>query len=208
MLKYLEYVTNELSKSAPELLEEIQIYKDMYIKYEKSALPSPLYNGSAHLFNTHNFILPTNENISISWDIDLIYKKISHCSSTKYLSLSEFETIFANDLEQSKEEFVRIYAEVNSIHSHNYNDILTIHFKPFHCNLILDGRHRYTEFKKFKPDDSINVSFLDSNDFIDCIISASDLTNYIILNNIDEINNYILGKGKLEQVINFKLCNL
>ena len=51
MLKYLEYVTNELSKSAPELLEEIQIYKDMYIKYEKSALPSPLYNGSAHLFN-------------------------------------------------------------------------------------------------------------------------------------------------------------
>ena len=111
-------------------------------------------------------------------------------------------------VDYDKEEFDRIYAEVNSIHSHNYNDILTIHFKPFHCNLILDGRHRYTEFKKFKPDDSINVSFLDSNDFIDCIISASDLTNYIILNNIDEINNYILGKGKLEQVINFKLCNL
>ena len=47
-----------------------------------------------------------------------------------------------------------------------------------------------------------------TNLFIDCIISVSDLTNYIILNNIDEINNYILGKGKLEQVINFKLCNL
>ena len=38
MLKYLDYVTNEISKIEPTLVEELNIYKNMYIKYEKSSL--------------------------------------------------------------------------------------------------------------------------------------------------------------------------
>ena len=171
---------------------------------------------------TRSFNYPEQSRIKSLEDLETLGIKTYFCSDvcaayrkSVYESLGGFEekTIFNEDMIMAAKiiqsgGLVKYVAEAKVIHSHNYNDILTIHFKPFHCNLILDGRHRYTEFKKFKPDDSINVSFLDSNDFIDCIISASDLTNYIILNNIDEINNYILGKGKLEQVINFKLCNL
>ena len=208
MLKYLDYVTNEISKIEPTLVEELNIYKNMYIKYEKSSLLSPIYKGTAELFNMHNFLLPTDENISISWDIDLIYKKYAKSSTTQYLSLTDFNTYFDNDLKNSKDEFDRVYSEVNSIHSHTYNDILTILFKPLHCNLILDGRHRYTEFKKFKPEQPINISYFNSNDIIVCIISASDLVKYIILNNIDELNDYILGKGNLQYVINFEKCGL
>ena len=56
MLKYLDYVTNEISKIEPTLVEELNIYKNMYIKYEKSSLLSPIYKGTAELFNMHNFL--------------------------------------------------------------------------------------------------------------------------------------------------------
>lgn len=209
MVKYLDYVSREISKVAPIFVKDINMYKNMYIKYEKSFSFSPIYNGTIDLWNRHNFILPTGESFSISWDIDLIYNKYYNTSDTKYISLDEFDDFFENDLRNSKDEFDKINTEVNSIHSHTYNDILTMYFKPFHCNLIIDGRHRYTEFKKFKPKQLINISYLNSNEIIDCIIYTSDFVKYIILNNIDELNEYIfLRKGNLQNIISFEKYGL
>lgn len=212
MLQYLDYIKNELTKMDSNnqigLISELELYKKMYCKYEKITKQSPIYNGVTTSYNMHNFYLPTNESFSISWNIDLIYKKFEQYSTTQYVSLKKFETLFVSDLNNSKEEFDRIYNEVKSTYAHTHNNILTVLFKPLHCNLILDGRHRYIEFKKFKPNALINLSYFDSNDIIDCIISSFDLVKYIIMNNIDEINNFILSKGNLERIINFEKCGL
>lgn len=212
MLQYLNYIKSELTKMDPNnqigLLSELELYQKAYRKYEKITKQSPLYNDITTSYNIHNFYLPTNESFSISWDIDSIYKKFEQYPTTQYMSLKDFDNLFASDLNNSKEEFDRIYSEVKSIYPHTHNNVLTIFFKPLHCNLIVDGRHRYIEFKKFKPNALINLSYFNSNDIIDCIISSFDLVKYIIINNIDEINNFILNKGNLEHIIDFEKCGL
>ena len=96
---------------------------------------------------------------------------------------------------------------VKNIFPHTYNNILTIFFKPMHKNLILDGRHRYIEFKKFKKNQLINFSYLNSEDIMDCIPTAFDLVKYIILNNLSEMKSFYDQKKNIE-TMNFEFYGL
>ena len=72
-----------------------------------------------------------------------------------------------------------------------------------HKNLILDGRHRYIEFKKFKKNQLINFSYLNSEDIMDCIPTAFDLVKYIILNNLSEMKSFYDQKKNIETFLKF-----
>lgn len=212
MLKYLTYIENEFLNininNPNELLSELNLYKKMYCKYKGTTMHNPLYLGNMTSLDVHNFLLPTNESFTISWDIDLIYQKFSNYQTTHFLSLEDFNSLFRSDIENSNSELKKIYKKVKHIHSHTYNDILTLYFSPFDCNLILDGRHRYIEFAKLNPNQLINISYFNSNDVIDCIVSAFDLVQYIIINNIYELYNFLFKDGSLEQMISFEKCRL
>lgn len=207
MLAYLNYVKIYLTKinhpNKFDLIQELNTYQKMYIAFQNNPSESPIYIKTSNIYDVHNFHLPTNESFTISWDIERIYKKYENYSTTQYLTLPEFESIFQWDLAASQKEFSEIYNKIESIHEHTFDDILTIYFKPTHNNLIFDGRHRYTEFKKFKPDALINFSYFNSNDIIDSIVYSFDLVQYIIINNLEEINNFICGYDNLEHILHF-----
>ena len=210
MLKYLNYVHTELSKIKETeitniLLPEILTYQKYWEKYSCNNFSSPFYKGTPDSYNTHHFILPTEENVSISWDIDKLYK-LSEKTSINYLSLSKFEALLCHDLTASNDEFINITRKVKTINSHRYKPALVIHFKPTHNDILIDGRHRYIEYKKFKPSEKIPFYYLDDEICITSILTKRELLTYIILHNIEIINDYITGQGTLEKIINIKNC--
>lgn len=208
MIKYLDLFEKDMKKhNADYFVEQIQLYKNMYTHYKNTSCPSPIYTGILNHGDTHCFYFPTNENVNLTWDVNLIYKKFLKFNTTRYISLKDFEKIFSSDLKESQEEIKRIYNSVKNIFPHTYNNILTIFFKPMHKNLILDGRHRYIEFKKFKKNQLINFSYLNSEDIMDCIPTAFDLVKYIILNNLSEMKFFYDQKKNIE-TMNFEFYGL
>lgn len=210
MVKYLNYIYTELSKIKENeivdiLLPEILIYQKYWKKYSCDNSRNPFYKEIPDSYNTHHFILPTAENVSISWDIDKLYK-LSENIFLNYLSLAEFETLIQHDLTASKDEFESISQEVNTINTHRYKPILVMHFKPTNNDILIDGRHRYIEYKKLKSSEKIPFYHLDDEMCITSILTKRELLTYIILHNIEIINNYITGQGTLKKIINIKNC--
>ena len=77
-----------------------------------------------------------------------------------------------------------------------------------HQNLILDGRHRCTELLKFAPSHPIELLYLDSTTVINSLLTPFDLVKYIILNNIEEIHNYLFGDKTIKNMLHFSDYNL
>lgn len=63
------------------------------------------------------------------------------------------------------------------------------------------------EFKKFKKNQLINFSYLNSEDIMDCIPTAFDLVKYIILNNLSEMKSFYDQKKNIE-TMNFEFYGL
>lgn len=164
MLKYLDYIMTELSQLKKNyiyetLVNEIKLYKKYWCEYSTDNSRNPLYNSTPRFYDTHNFDLPTGGSVSISWDIDRLYN-IAQQTIINRVSLCDFEELLFNDLTASATEILRISNEINSIHDHKYKPILVIYFKPIQNALILEGRHRYVEFKKFKSSELIPFYYL------------------------------------------------
>lgn len=205
MLNYLNYVLAYLHSNhiySGILCDEINTYKSYWSKYNADCSKSPLYKSVPVEFDRHCIILPTNEKIFIRWDIESLYQ--CQDTSIKYFTLNEFDSIVATDLANSIEEISKIYSSISSIYTHRYNPILLMNFRPIHCCFILDGRHRYAEYKKFKPNSSIPAFILDDEQCFSSIIYKCDLVAYIILHNIEVINNYVLGIEPLARLIKMR----
>lgn len=210
MQKYLDYIITEVLKIeekevSERLIIELNLYKEYWEKYSKDNSLSPLYKSMPILFDKHNFDLPTGESVSISWDIDGLYK-LANQAPINQASLSDFEKLLLNDLIASSDEISKISYKVNSIYKHKYNPVLVICFKPTQNALLLDGRHRYIEFKKFKSFETIPFYYLDDEMCFTNIIFKNELLTYIILHNIEVINNFITGQETLERLLNIKNC--
>lgn len=210
MLKYLDYIITELSKIEEKdiseaLINEVNLYKEYWNKYSTDNSRNPLYNSIPSLYDTHNFDLPTGESVSISWDIDGLYN-VAKQAPINQASLSDFEGLLFNDLIASADEILRVSHEVNSIHKHKYEPILVIYFKPMQNALLLDGRHRYIEFKKLKSSELIPFYYLDDEMCFTNILLKKELLTYIILHNIEVINNFMMGQETLERMLNIENC--
>ena len=74
MIKYLDLFEKDMKKhNADYFVEQIQLYKNMYTHYKNTSCPSPIYTGILNHGDTHCFYFPTNENVNLTWDVDLIY---------------------------------------------------------------------------------------------------------------------------------------
>ena len=83
MKKYLDLFEKDMKKlNADYFVEQIQFYKNMYTHYKNTSCPSPIYTGILNHGDTHCFYFPTNENVNLTWDVDLIYKKFLKFNST------------------------------------------------------------------------------------------------------------------------------
>ena len=81
MIKYLDLFEKDMKKhNADYFVEQIQLYKNMYTHYKNTSCPSPIYTGILNHGDTHCFYFPTNENVNLTWDVDLIYKKFLEAS--------------------------------------------------------------------------------------------------------------------------------
>lgn len=207
MLKYLNYVLSFLHSNniySGVLPDEINIYKEYWLKYNADNSISPLYNSIPDECDCHCFILPTNEKIFIRWDIEQLYQIVG--SNIHHISLAMFENLIEMDLKNTTEEISRIHNLVNTLHNHRHVPILLLHFKPTNNFIILDGRHRYIEYKKFKQHTNLPVYILNDEQCFTSIIYKKDLLSYIILHNIEVINSFILGKESLTKLLNLKKC--
>lgn len=210
MLKYLDYVLSEISQVdnkyiADIFTQEVILYKKYWQKYATDHSQSPLYNSTPEHFNRHCFHLPTNETISISWDVDFLHGLATQ-APIHNASLATFENLISNDLISSADEIRRVSCKVNSIHSHKFAPLLVMYFNPTHSTLLVDGRHRYIEYKKFKPSDQIPIVILDDSMCFTSIPYKNDLLAYILLHNTRVIGDYLNGCSPLGKILNLKKC--
>ena len=210
MLKYLNYVTAELSKLPQKdisdaLISEVNLYKEYWKKYSTDNSRNPLYQSAPSMYNRHTINLHTNEAVSISWDVRQLYGIAQHMP-IKQASLRDFETLLHHDLVASANEISRISHKINSIHTHQYNPILVMNFKPIKNSLLIDGRHRYVEYKKFNSSQLLPYYVIDDELCFSSILFKKELLSYIILHNIEIIDSFIIGQGTLERLLNLKKC--
>lgn len=156
MINYLNYILSTLQTTymfPPNdfLCTQVNIYKKYWRKYYRDISFSFSYNSVPELYERHCFLLPHNEKVTISWDIKKVYQIASTSVDIKLFSLDAFEKIAKKDIENTSKELEQINKKVSSLHSHIYTPILVMNFKPMECFIILDGRHRYMEYKKLKP---------------------------------------------------------
>lgn len=211
MLKYLNYIKSVVStiydiELRKVLEKEVEIYMDYWLSFASSTSRSPLYHSTPLLCDEHFFHLPTGNTVSISWDICKLYSYAENMLEINFLSLNEFESMTLIDRENSGNEFEVIANEVRSIQEHKYVPILTMNFKPTNNILILDGRHRYEEYRKFKRQSLLPTYLLDDEDSLSSIIQKNDLLTYILLHNIEVINNFLLGRESLDRIMNLERC--
>lgn len=211
MLKYLDYVLSVIQtidevNAKRTLSDEINIYKEYWKKYNSDTSRNSLYNSVPELYDRHYFFLPTDETVTISWDIEQLYEVANSSIKSTYLSLIEFEKLTETDRINAYDELKRIDREVISLYPHTHTSILLINFKPTNNLIIIDGRHRYMEYKKLKPNELLPVYILDDEQCFSNIFLKNDFLSYIILHNIEVINNFLLGKESLSRIINLKRC--
>lgn len=204
MIKYLDYIiykTESLSHLKPTsyIINKLKIHRKYLQKY--SAEKSQNYICSE--YNKHNFDLPTGETISLSWNVDKLYEYAESHLEISTLSLSNFEKNTNDDLCNSRETFSEIYRYTSSMIEHKYKPILIMNFKPFASTLIIDGRHRYIEYKKFKPNELIPIYTIDDNDAMFSLLGKKDLLLYTIMHNTRVISNYIFNNGSIDDLIDF-----
>lgn len=196
MQKYLDYVkqyiiSNEVltDDMKSDFLSRLNKDITFYLKY-KNSLSMGNMTKPTH-WNTHRFFFHTGEDITLSWDIDKAYQKTASMEFSNS-SIEEFEMLLSHDLYEDETEISRIFLEVKSIQKHKYDPVLVCYMIPFNFYILLDGRHRYVERKKFGG--NINYFILRSDQLIDCFVSLYDRALYILLHNISIMNDASLGK--------------
>lgn len=210
MIKYLNYVQSEIivneklnGDKKNFLISKLSNYISLWNYYKNDDTLSVLHPEEYGLLDTHNFQFPTNETIQISWDIDKIYRK-SAMIQPKKISLTDIEKLIIQDISNSIYEFTRVENEVKSIYKHKYAAVLIFYFSPQNAYIMLDGRHRFIEERKFKKNGCISAFILDSDNYLDCLIHKKDHLAYIILHNIKIISNCLGGCGNLDGLLEFQ----
>lgn len=212
MEKYLNYIKDEIAKILDiELRDVLMVEIDCYIlnwnKHKNEAVPSPIYNRIPELYNKHNFNFHTGESISISWDIDALYDFAINNLPISYMEFQKLTSLLGHDLSNSAEEIDRVRAEVNSKQSHKYQPLLIMQYKPLNTYLLIDGRHRYIEYEKFNQTVDIPIYVVDDEKAIEAICLNNELMAYIIMHNIEVINNILIGKEfTFGRILNVDRC--
>lgn len=209
MIKYLNYIEQEIHKSTnksknAQAIKQINLYKKYWNYYKHDLTRNPLNNHSLDLFDKHKFNFHTNEQIEICWNVDGLYLYAADNLAVKHLGIQQFEMMVYDDLLSSFDELLFISEKVQVLHEHQYVPLLIMKFKPMNQYLILDGRHRYIEYKKFKSDEKIPVYIVDDTDCINYILHKNELVAYTIVHNIKILNDYLFSNGSINELIDIK----
>ena len=213
MEKYLKYIKNEIDKFSEPMIRNIcmtEICKYIYLweKYSTDCSLNPLYDCNPFSYSEiryekHDFNFHTGEKITIHWDIDKLYQIAMSTPTLKYnMSLNDFENLLQSDLCVSLQELREIEQKVQSLCSHKYDPILVVNYKPIKCYILLDGRHRYIEYKKFKQNELLPVYILDDELCFQSIINKKELLSYCIMHNIKVMNDVMIGNTDFQKMIN------
>ena len=203
MIDYLYYVKNMIKDANIErkefLMSKIESHISQWLHYKNCKGRSPLHPEEFVSGNVHNFYFPTNESIQLVWDIDKIYRK-SIAIQPKEFELPELQEIIKKDIISSLDEFTKIENEVHNIQRHHYAAVIIFYFSPLRIHLMIDGRHRFIEHRKFKQQEKILAFVLDSDKYLDCIVYKRDYAAYIILHNIEVMSRYLEGMNCLKEL--------
>ena len=202
MVEYLKIVKSALlndEENRRQLAGEIDTYIRKYRKARQTIQANPMHTNSTGEINTHSFVFPTGEEISISWDIGQIRSDIKN-NSIQYLALPRLKEIIQADLAASIDEFIDIGNEVVSVKHHLDEPLIVMDFKPQRSYLLIDGRHRFVEYAKFNQKSLIPCYFIDSEDCCKNIILKRDLIIYKILKNIWVVKRYMEGESCLAEL--------
>lgn len=209
MIKYLNCIEQEILNSAnifkkDKALEQIALYKKYWDYYKHDLTRNPLNKHTLDLFDKHKFNFHTDEQIEICWNVDSLYLYAMDNLVVEYLDIQQFETMVYDDLFSSRDELHFICEKVQTLHEHQYTPLLIINFKPMNQYLILDGRHRYIEYKKFKSAEKIPVYIVDDTDCMNYILRKNELFAYIIVHNIKILSDYLFSNGSIDELIDIK----
>lgn len=207
LIKYLNYIEQEIFKvqndSKKELASnEISLYKEYWQLYKDDLTFNPLNPYPLALSDRHYFNFHTKEQIEIRWNIESIYLHAKNNLNVKYLHLEQFEKLVYENLLSSIEELQLINRKVQTLYKHEYQPILIMNFSPMNQYILLDGRHRYIEYKKFKKNELIPIYLVDDISCINFILHKNELVAYIITHNIKILNDFLFCGGNLEKLIN------
>lgn len=208
MQNYLLLVKNQIQSHSCDssikdyFIKEISLYQKYWQKYSNDLSDNPLNKAKDGKCDLHYFDFPTNEQITISWNIDSIYQyAIANKIPIRNLQLNEFESLLRDDIIATEEELNVIHAYVDSVYEHQYTPILIMNFKPMNQHIILDGRHRYVEYKKLNPTAKIPIYVVDDDNCIEHINLKNQLVAYIIVHNIKIIADYLMGSNDYSKII-------
>lgn len=209
MTNYLNYIEQEILKSTntykkDHALKQIALYKKYWEYYKYDLTQNPLNTYALDLYDKREFSFHTNEQIEIRWNVDGLYLHAIDNLVLEYLDIQEFETLIYDDLVSSFIQLNSISQKVQTLHKHLYNPLLIMNFKPMNQYLILDGRHRYIEYKKFKKDEKIPVYVVEDKDCISYILHKNELVAYIILHNIKVLNDYLFLNSDIVELIDIE----
>ena len=194
MINYLKTLHENILAEEPDissyLIPELDLYISYYSQYCNNDEFCNEYLSIPSQYDMRVFHFDTNEHITISWDTDKLNNYALKHKSPLYMTLDEFNNYFQADLSYSSYELHQISHKINSVRKHTYTSILTMAFYPMDSNLIIDGRHRYIEYKKFKSTCRIPVYIFKDIECINSIFLKKDLISYIILYNIRIMYEY------------------
>ncbi|MCI8410008.1 MAG: hypothetical protein HFJ09_12185 [Lachnospiraceae bacterium] len=138
----------------------------------------------------HIYHFPRNIDINILYSIPII-RILAGKENEKYISFKKLKELLSYDIEQSKAEFDAIKTLIVHKQKHDSQFLIIMYHYPSGKWLLLDGRHRFVEYEKFKPDEErVPVLVVDSEMLLTAIINKSGFIAYCIQHNIYVLQKY------------------
>lgn len=206
MLKLLDdIIKNPLIASNQKLINTISLYNEYWKKYSDDDSFTSKYNNIPNSYDRRILNFSTGEKAVIHWDVVKLHKYAQKNLEIQKVPLSKLNKILNDDISKySQDTYEEAFNKVNSLHKHAYNYILIMDFSPMNATFIIDGRHKYMEYIKFKRDKLIPIYILKDEDCIQSIFYKRDLVTYCILHNLKVISQQLNSQFTQESVIDIE----
>jgi hypothetical protein len=205
MIKFIKHVKsqillNNVSMETKELIEsKSNKYKELWLAYKYSDEIMPHYINSKHKqeYDLDISIDKVKKELQIRFDVDGIQKMLSD-KKPELMSLVDFEKLISNDLVISEKHYritqQEVFISFNATipFSHNYKDLIILNFEELSHQYLLDGKHRYFEYKQHGTQ-PIPVKTIGSLDAYKYIVYKKDFIVYAILHNMTVLSCYVAG---------------
>ncbi len=162
MLKLLDdIIRNPLIASDQKHIDTISLYIEYWKKYSHDDSFTSKYNNIPDEYDRRKLYFSTGEEIVVHWDIVKLHKYAQKHLEIQKVTLEKLSEILTDDLSiYSNDTYEEAFNKVKSLNKHVYDPILIMSFSPMNATFILDGRHRYIEYMKFKKNKLIPIGWL------------------------------------------------